>query len=215
MNRSACNGAALNGSGFLFAQPEYQILGYAATMRSFAASRRWAVSSERIAQTIYICTLDGIRLPMSSFQARLRDGQPTYFGAVVPMVEGLVEDIQDRTGGVLTLHSGVLTATGREILEPMVVTTMHSVRYDKGARSGSITVVGYVTETTTTSKVVEISGISTIGLQAEGGKRNVRCEPSFFLRPGDVATWGDEQMIVGMIALTINPRSATMDLTER
>ena len=183
-------------------------------LRGWNPSRRWSVPSSRIAQTIYICTLDDIRLPMSSFQARLRDGQPTYFGAVVPMTDGVVEGIQARTGGTLALYSGIITASGDEILEQMTVTTLHSLRYDKGARSGSITVVGYVTETTTTSKVVDLTGISTEGLQADG-KRTVRCEPSLFLRPGDVVRWSGQQMIVGMIALTVNPRSATMDVSEQ
>ena len=213
MNSAAINGSAINGTGqlhyeFTVSEP-ISIL-----IRGWNPARRWSVPSSRIAQTIYICTLDDIRLPMSSFQARLRDGQPTYFGAVVPMEDGVVDAIQARTGGTLTLFSGVITASGDEILEPMTVTTLHSLRYDKGARSGSVTVVGYVTETTTTSKVVDLTGISTEGLQADG-RRTVRCEPSFFLRPGDVARWSGQQMIVGMIALTVNPRSATMDVSER
>ena len=214
MNNTPLNGAALNGSG-QFIQYAPEVLPVVFTLHFPHPSRRWSVSGSRIHQTIYLCSLGDLSLPISSFQARLRDGAPTYLSVVVTARDGLMEELQERSSETLVLRSGVRLASGEEITEPLVIAGLDSIRYQLGGRAGSYTLTGYTVQTTTVSKVVPIAGVSSIGLQADG-KRTCRAEPSFFLRPGDVARIpGQADMVVGMIALAVNPRAASMDITER
>jgi hypothetical protein len=149
----------------------------------------------------------------------MRDGTPTYLNVVVPGInDELIAAIEERAdGGRLVVYSGVRTVGGQDVVEPLLDTELESFRYDKGGRSGSATLVGYITTTTEVSKVVNVNGISNISRQSDG-KRQIRCEPSFFLQPGDVAVYGtepSEKLIVGMIALTVNPTTMQMDVSER
>ena len=214
MNSSTLNGATLNGAGQT--EHAFEVSGPAIiSLQAFTPSRRWSIPSSRIAQIIYLCNLGDLDLSITSFQARLRDGRPTYLSVVVTADDGLLDEIQSRTDQQLVVRSGVRTAAGEEITEPLVTPDFDSVRCTLGGRSGSYTLVGYVTETTVVSKVERMTGVVSYGLQGNG-KRTLRCEPSFFLRPGDVARVdGHQDLIVGMISIAVNPRSATMDLTER
>lgn len=225
LNGHQINGAAINDSGskqYAFEIDEALEL----SLHVYHPSRRWEVSGSKVTQTIYLCTVgapDGsglvdLDLAISSVQARMRDGKPTYLNAVVPVADDdTIDDIQARIpDGRLILYSGVRTIDGDEIVEELINAELDSIRYDKGGRSGSITMIGYVVRATETSKEVEVSGLSTFTYQASG-KRRIRCEPSFFLLPGDVAVYGDdtgESLIVGTISLTVGPKYASMDVTE-
>ena len=221
MNNSALNSAALNGSGLL--EFRFEVPGpLSFRILSHNPSRRWSVLSSLVEQTIYTCTmypptgatLDPLTISMTSLQLRLRDGQPSYISFVATAEDGLIDAITARAGGTVEIRSGVRLRDGSEITEELVAADYDSVRYELGGRSGTVTVTAYKTETTTTSAVVPVSGVSLEAMQATG-KRRIRCEPSFFIKPGYVASWNGNQMIVGMIALSVTHKTATMDITER
>lgn len=224
MNTHPVGGAEVNGSGAAPTEFEFNVSSaITISMGLYTPSRRWSVPSSTPTQKIYLCTLDGpsgsgldsLSLSMSSLQLRLRDGYPSYIGAVIPIEDqSILTDIEARDGGTLTIQSGVRMNDGTEVTEIIATGTMDGFRYDMGTHSGSVTIVAYGTETTTTSKYVDLTGVQVVG-RYNTGKRYVRCDPSCFLRPGDVAVWDDGDMIVALISIIVNDRRAYMNLTER
>ena len=197
-----------------------------------AASWQWAVIPGRPFAEIHICTLDDLELPITSWQARIRDGSPTYLSVVTGI--DYVDAIIARQGGSLKIYKGhrYLDAAGGRRLVRIIDATLHSMRYDQGARNASVTLVGYVTTTHTDPKTANLpdSLITYKSLQANG-KRRLRTgvfilgtdgfqdgeQFDFALRPGDTVTFGPgalDSLQVGYIALSVSPTQEIMEIVE-
>ncbi|WP_028575023.1 hypothetical protein [Desulfonatronovibrio hydrogenovorans] len=217
LNLGQLNSHALN-EGAGYTELSFEVTGAKYRLYYYKPAREWAISSAFVAQIIYLCRLNELPLSISSLHARMRDGQPTYVNVVVPgITQNLIDAIESRVGGDLVIYSGVRTIAGQDIVEELINSKLESFRYDLGGRSGSGTLVGYMVQTTTTSKVVDVTGVTSYSKQGTG-KRRIRCEPSFFIRPGDVARYGPadgDKLIVGMITLNVSTRNIFMDLMER
>jgi hypothetical protein len=156
-----------------------------------------------------------LELPISSFQARRRDGDPSYLAIVVPAPNDYLTGITARTvGGQLVLKSGFVNlATGEETITELQRVDFDYFRYDLGARSGSATLSGHRTTAAREPLTVALQGISYRAVT--NGIRTVRCEPDMYLSPGDTADVGDgESFVVSSISYTVNPRAATMEVQE-
>jgi hypothetical protein len=187
----------------------------------------WAVPLKNRASlvTIFRCYLTGdgdglddIELPISSWQARARDGDPSYLSVVVPAVTDYEEAITTRTNGDLILKKGVRLGDGTEQLEEILTVDYENVQVSQGARNESIIVTGHRTITSSAPKERAVGGVSFYCLQADG-KRRVRALMDLFLRCGDTCIYGDgsnDYFVVGAITYwaSAKPPQSFMEASE-
>ena len=194
----------------------------------FTPSYIWALPAAAYpaAQVIYRCILTGdqespplddLVLPMSSFQCRLRDGDPSYLACVIPSATNYADDISARANGEIVVGKGYRLRDGTVFLEEIARVDFESVAIDRGARSASVTITGHKTTSSGTVKERALTGVSYSGLQADG-KRRTRTDVDMFLRPGDTAIYeidgADESYIAGQISYTVGPNQSQMEVTE-
>ena len=176
------------------------------------------------AAIIYQCVLtspDGLPdlvLPMASFQARLRDSEPSYLSCVIPNSAFYADEIIARASGQLIIRQGVRLVDGREMLQEMIRVDYESLAIDRGANSDSATLVGHRTTTSSTPAERTMQKVSYFALEA-AGKRRIRCAIDLFLRPGDVCMYGPDGMdwfMVGQISYVVSasPATAIMEVSE-
>lgn len=199
------------------------------------SSWAWRLAPNRARQEIHICVLTGghvalpdIELPISSWQARLRDTDPTYVSAVIPNALAYAEAIIARTGGQLKIYKGYkfIGQTGGRFLALAVETSLHSIRHDTGPKSSSITLVGYANITNSAPKTVAYDALTYRALQADGRRRwrtGLKLDFSeimdgtawdFIARPGDTVTYQGESMVIGFISLAVSDTFELVELVE-
>lgn len=187
----------------------------------------WSISADQLAgaRVIYTCILTGdgdgledLAIPISSFQASMRDGDPSYLSCVLPSPADYEEEILDRTNGDIVVKKGYRLADGTEQMEEIARADYESLQIDEGAKSASATISGHKTVSSTAPKEWTVSGVSYYGLQADG-KRRVRADLDLFLRPGDTCIYGtgaNDYFVVGSITywVSANPAGEFMEATE-
>lgn len=187
----------------------------------------WTIPSNKLAtaQIIYKCILTGsedgltdLTLPMKSFQARLRDGDPSYLSCVIPDSTTYAASVAARTNGEIVIYSGYKFDDGTEQTEEIIRANYDSLQINRGANSGSLTISGYKTITSSSPKEWTVTGISFYGQTAEG-KRRIRANFDQFIRCGDTCiygTGGNDYFIVGAITcwVTAKPAGYFMEASE-
>jgi len=177
------------------------------------------ISAETPIATVYKCVLTGspdLVLPISSFQARIRNGVPTYLEVVVPNASIYADDIADRTTGDIVVSKGAsLFPDGTINYAEIARADFDSLQIDQGGTAYTIRLSGHQTTTYASPATRALTDISTVSQQVDG-KRRVRCGVNFLVRPGDTVTWngGDDSMTAGMITLTVSVLQQIMDITE-
>lgn len=178
--------------------------------------RREYTGALRLPDT-YLATLSGtpdLDIPISSFSIR-RDLSGVSLSVVSPFATAdQIDAILARTAGTLTLWRGVRFLDGAEQVEPMLAVPMDgAIRYDIGARSGSVTLSGDATETPTGGQTRTLIGISY--RSDSSGKRRVRCAVDTYLRPGDTADLGGgETITVAELSYQVDATQASMEVAE-
>lgn len=187
----------------------------------------WSIPARNrpAAQVIYTCTLTGdgespavpdLTLPMSSFQGRMRDGDPSYISAVIPNCMVYADDILARQNGDIVIKKGYRFQDGSTQLEEIARVDFESVRIDQGSKSASATISGHKTISSSSVKTITVEGVSYYCLQADG-KRRVRALLDLFLRIGDTCIYGSgasDYMTVGYITYTVSVNQTIMEVTE-
>lgn len=197
------------------------------TMLPRVPAYRWSVPDvEQItAKLIYRCILTGVDdgladvvLPMSSFQMRLRDGDPSYLSCVIPDSVTYEPYITARTNGDIVIQKGYVFSDGTEQMEEIARVNYESIQVNRGANNDSLILTGYKTVTSSAVADRTISGVSFYALQADG-KRRVRGHLDLFLRCGDNCIYGTgigEYFTVGQISawVSADPVTEFMEATE-
>lgn len=181
---------------------------------SLAATFTLAVIATRGERTVYRLTLTGANdlvLPMSSFQARRRDNQPTYLACVVPNGPVQAQAITDNSTGELVIDMTVI-AGDSETTSELVRAALEDIRLDEGAHSASATLTGYKTVATAMPKIVTVHSVSY--RTSRNGKRRLRCEVNFDLNPGDTVQDGEARWVAREIAYAIGPALSLMEVAE-
>lgn len=192
-----------------------------ATLAPGNPSYIWAIplSQQSAAKIIFSCTLTGapdglsdLTLPMSSFQARMRDGDPSYVSVVVPSSATYAADIVARANGEIIIKTGFLMRDGSARMEEIARVDYESIQIDRGARNDSVTLSGHKTVASTVSSERTMTGVSYYGLQANG-KRRIRANLNLFLRCGDTCIYGDDpgdRFTVGNISYFVGAEPVQM-----
>lgn len=166
----------------------------------------------------FVCVLTGatdgkgdVKLPISSFQCRYRNGEPTYLSVVVPGV-AQAADISSRSNGELVIY-GRLISKGAVVLEAEIVRVdLEDIRLDVGGKNKSITLSGHKT-TAWVNQTITIA--SPTYYRWANGRRTYRFgRVHMGLRPNDTLVVGEESMIVGMISYSVSVEGQSMEVTE-
>lgn len=170
------------------------------------------------AVTLYRCYLTGspdLYLPISSFQARARNGDPSYLEVVVPNALKYIDEISDRASSEIVVEKGLQYPSGTSYYIELLRVDFEAMPYDFGAKNQTIRLSGHKTTTNESPKTTALNSVSVVSMQADG-KRRIRAAVDFLARPGDTVTWndGDDSMVVGFITLTVSVLQQIMDITE-
>ena len=155
------------------------------------------------------CDLAGLK----SFQFRRRSGSPSYLSLSLVHSDSLLASISERSSGELVLDMAAVIDGVESLREELVRVDFYSCRYDKGGENRSISLVGYATQENAGSRV-ELIGVTTETLLADG-RMQYRCaRPDFYLKPGDTAFYDGNEFTVGQVSSIVSPISQLMDVTE-
>ncbi len=163
-----------------------------------------------------------VTIPISSFQARRKDGDPTFLSVVIPGT-AYEAQINARLNGEMVIEM-IWELNGTiEYQEELFRCTLDSagdgsgVRVDEGGRNQSITLTGHKTESFV-GKTVWLRDV--VYRRDDGGTLAFRCASAdLYLNPGDTARYGDDSFVVkGVIYIIGSNRDgsvqASMEVQE-
>lgn len=176
---------------------------------------------------VYKCILTGaadattdLTLPIKSFQARLRSGNPTYLGVAVPDKDTYISQVNARLNGQLVVYKGykfpdVGNYGGVVNYVEIARVDLEDVDWVEETNNSTINLGGHITETNTNTKSVDVSPVESVELQSDGAHR-VRCAVDFFIRPGDDTVYNTlgSSFTAGLITISVNHSSESMDILE-
>lgn len=166
----------------------------------------------------YLFTLTGasdgttdIEIPISSFQCRMRSGDPTYLSLVIPGVD-YASEITARANGILKIDMAYKQDGEYLQRETIVQADLENVALDEGENSASITLTGHKTETFS-GKTITLEK-SVYRSVKDGKVRHRIAKPNIELRPGDTVTVGSDTFIADTVSYAISVDSKTMEVAE-
>ena len=155
--------------------------------------------------------VDDIVIPIESFQARKRSGDPTYLSLVIPGTEYATE-IAARLNGEMVINMVKLLDGAAYQDEEILRANLETVRIDEGGVNQSITLTGHK-QKTYTPKTVALENVSYFS--TNNGKITCRCAvPDIYLNSGDTATYDGNSFTVGLITYTVNVTDQSMEVSE-
>jgi hypothetical protein len=187
------------------------------TLTALTPSYVWELPG--VAQKIFLCILTGegdglddLTIPIESFTATVRDGDPSYLSCKIPNGSAYESDILARPAGDIVIRFGLRLDDGTEQTEEIVRVNYEAMQIERSGILDVLIMTGHKTTTTGQSKEWTVGGVSYVGLDIEG-KHRIRAEIDWFLRPGDICTYGDgagDYMTVGGISYAVAARPVMM-----
>ncbi|MCP5006923.1 MAG: LamG domain-containing protein [Planctomycetes bacterium] len=176
------------------------------------------IFSTNLADVYYIFTLTGdadsqtdIEIPMSSFQTRMRSGDPTFLSVVLPDGDQAAA-INLRPNGTLKVDMAYQLDGVFIQRETIVSSDFDAIRVDEGSASEPITLSGYATETFPGAARTLTDSIYR---KTQDGKITHRlAKPNIYLRPGDTVTIGSDTFVADLITYFISVNAQTMEVSE-
>ena len=153
--------------------------------------------------------LEDIEIPMSSFQARRRSGEPTYLSVVIPGLEHAAA-VAARSSGTIRVDQGY--ARGGRILqrEAIIEAAIDDVATYQGAMNSSIVLTGYRQANYTPKTVVLTS--PTYRSVARGVTRFRLARPYIFLNPGDTAVIDGESIDIAVMSYVVSSAQQNIEI---
>jgi hypothetical protein len=162
-----------------------------------------------LARQIYRLTLGDLEIPFSTLIARKTAFEVTVIAICPAASEPLVAAIVARDGDTLTVWRGVRFPDGSEQLEPMLRGALAGIRYDRGARSGSITLDVRQEPSASKARTRTLAAVSRRDRRSWSSPL-----PDIFLNPGDTVAVGALSFTAGAVEYLINPNEARMTVGE-
>jgi hypothetical protein len=152
-----------------------------------------------------------VRVPISSWQATVRDAVDSYVQCVVPACEPWVDAINEATEFQITRKSA--TVAGVEVQSMIASAALQSIALAQGGYSYSATISGYADAAAAPETIErELADIRTVFTYSTGYR--VRCAIDWLLRPGNTATFGATSFVVRYISYYVQGNDAFMDVGE-
>lgn len=149
-------------------------------------------------------------IPISSFQARRRQDTPDYLAVVLPN-EDYADEIIARTNGTLVIEAVALVDDVETLREVIATANFETIRTTRGARSRSVTLTGYKSNSHT-NKLVVLHNASEYSL--DNGKITVTTDVDFYLNPGDTVSVEETTFTAGQVNYSISEQSQIMEVVE-
>jgi hypothetical protein len=148
----------------------------------------------------YYCTITGaadneedVEVPISSFQARKRNGYSTYLSVVIPGV-AYADAISARANGEIIVEMAYLINGVESLREEILRADLEQINIYEGTSSRSITLIGHQEQTFVAK---ESRLYNPAYKQLVGGEMSFRfAVPDLWLNPGDTARVGDDAFTV-------------------
>jgi len=155
--------------------------------------------------------LEEVELPMTSFQTRMRSGEPTYLQVVIPGVSN-ASDIYNRPNGRMLVYMALKQNGELKIIENIVSADLEDIMLYQGDESDRIVLVGHRTETFQPKNLtITTSNYRNVN---NGYIRHRLAEPNIYLRPGDILNIGDDTFAANVISYYISVENKTMEVGE-
>ena len=159
--------------------------------------------------------LDDLILPMSSFQARLRNGSPTYCEVSIPGMS-YMDAISARPNGAIIISIGLYKAgADAPTYTELVTVDLDGAGFGKGPRNQSIVISGTRTTSNASPETVEAKNVEVLTLQKDG-RYQVRCDVDWEAKPGGTLQYvsAGVSFTIGLITIIVGPQFSTMYITE-
>lgn len=163
----------------------------------------------------YIFTLTGdadgttdIEIPLSSFQARLRSGDPTYLSVIIPGMDQAAA-INARPNGLMKIDAAYKTGDIWTQRKTIIQANLEDIRIDQGTTNQSITLTGHK-QKTYTAKAVTLTG-QTYKNSINGEIRYRFAEPNMDLNPGDIVTVGTDTYTAVVISYFVRAKTGGIE----
>lgn len=179
---------------------------------------KWIAQHTHEITRIYYLTLTGdadglsdLTLPMASFQARRRSGDPTFLSAVIPD-DSYYDAIVARSNGQLIIDMAYVINGVEYYRDELVKADYENIRKYDGGRNQSLVVEGHLTESWTV-KIIDLQGVTYTAI--DDGLYRIRCAaPEMYVQPGDTARYGSVEITVAEMTLSVDPSLAAMEVAE-
>ena len=148
-----------------------------------------------------------------SFSTRLRSESPSYLSIVVPYTIEVLTALNERTNGQLVVDMEVSSLGLEPLREELIRTEFDNARKDRGGESQSITITGYKTHNFYGGAAV-LENVVSESENTDGTLRYRCASPDFYLKPGQVASYGPNQFTVGSVSCLVGVNSQYMDVAE-
>ena len=156
-----------------------------------------------------------IEIPITSFQGRRRNANPTYLSAVIKDIT-YMDQINDRTNGEIYVEMAYELNGVETEREEIIRAELETIVFDEGSRSSSITLSGNKEESWV-GKPITLTG--TNYKRTTNDSFNFRfSDVNVYLKPGDIVTIGDDEFIPSLVTFSISSTSTgivvTMEISE-
>ena len=182
----------------------------------------WIAANIRKLTKLYYFVLTGsadgttdATIPISSWQARRKSGEPTFLSVVIPGTS-YQASVSARLNGEMQVYMAYIVDGVEAYREIICRADYETMRIDEGGRNQSITLQGHKTETFT-PKTIDLQDV--VYLSNDQGMYRYRCAaPDMFLNPGDTAKYEGVSITVGQITNFVGIEGGTltqsMDVSE-
>ena len=156
--------------------------------------------------------LENVTIPITSFQTRMRNAEPTYLQVVIPGLD-YADDIYDRSNGRMLIDLAYKEDGVLKLVETIVSADLEDIMLYEGPESDRIVLVGHRTETFT-NKELTLTGSNYRNVN-NGFIRHRLSEPNVYIRPGDTVNIGGDTFKANVISYYISVDRKTMEVGER
>lgn len=150
-------------------------------------------------------------IPISSWQARHRSGDPSYLSVSIPYTATRASQINARPNGEMVVELAYLLDGEESVREEIIRADLEDIYIYEGARSKSIVLVGHKT-ITFSSKIVTLTGVSY--KETKNGVLRYRADPDLYLKPGDTVKYDGDEITAGLVTYYVGETFATMEVEE-
>ncbi len=152
-----------------------------------------------------------VEIPISSFNCRLRSGDPTYLQVVIPG-DDYAAHVAARPNGQMVVEMDYLLSGVSQHREEIVRVDLEDIRTDDGSKKRSILLTGHRT-VTHAGKNIALRYVNYASII--NGAMRVRCaEPDMYIRPGDTATYDGDSFVVNNISINVGTNRRSMEVAE-
>jgi hypothetical protein len=170
----------------------------------------------RASVIVYLFTLTGaadgvadVEIPITSLQARMRSGSPTYLQVVIPGLSEYETYVTDRPNGTMEIDVAYMEDGVYALRETIISVALDDIRVDWGPMSKSISLTGRSQKTYANKAITLHRPIYRATLN--GATRYRFAEPVVYLFPGDTVTVDSDVFVANTVSYYVRARRGGME----